>query len=316
MKAFSLMVLAVFLFVTVWGMPADGKNWPEGRKERPDSKVLCYIFTPWPFHHTCKGCPDSDGDGIADRFDKCPDTPCCAKVDEHGCPIDSDGDGVYDGIDKCPDTPKGAVVDKKGCPLDSDRDGVYDGIDKCPDTPKGAEVDKKGCPSDSDGDGVYDGIDRCPNTPAGTEVDKHGCPVETSETEAAFLNTGLISSSNILFELEKANLKPESKEILDEIGNIFVQWPDLEIEIGGHTDSAGDEAFNQKLSEERAAAVFEYLKANFAELESKNFTVKGYGESKPIDSNDTAEGRAKNRRVEFRCLNEEELRKEVDRRRK
>ena len=285
MKAFCLLFLAVFLVVSVLGMPADCKNWPEGRKERPDSKALCYIFTPWPFYHTCKGCPDRDGDGVADRFDKCPDTPCCATVDEYGCPSDSDGDGVYDGIDKCPDTPNGA------------------------------EVDKKGCPSDSDGDGVYDGIDRCPNTPAGTEVDKNGCPVKTSEAEAAFLNTGLIRASNILFELEKANLKPESKEILNEIGNILVQWPDLEIEIGGHTDSAGDEAFNKKLSEERAAAVFEYLKTNFTELDPKNFTVKGYGESKPIDSNDTAEGRAKNRRVEFKCLNEEELRKEVDRRR-
>ena len=255
MKAFCLLFLAVFLVVSVLGMPADCKNWPEGRKERPDSKALCYIFTPWPFYHTCKGCPDRDGDGVADRFDKCPDTPCCATVDEYGCP------------------------------------------------------------SDSDGDGVYDGIDRCPNTPAGTEVDKNGCPVKTSEAEAAFLNTGLIRASNILFELEKANLKPESKEILNEIGNILVQWPDLEIEIGGHTDSAGDEAFNKKLSEERAAAVFEYLKTNFTELDPKNFTVKGYGESKPIDSNDTAEGRAKNRRVEFKCLNEEELRKEVDRRR-
>lgn len=314
MKAFSLVFLAVLLFVSVWWMPAEAKNWPEGRKERPDSKALCYIFTPWPFHHTCGVCLDSDGDGVPDPLDRCPDTPCCAEVDEHGCPIDSDGDGVYDGIDKCPGTPKGALVDKKGCPLDSDKDGVFDGIDKCPETPKGAEVDSKGCPSDSDGDGIYDGIDRCPNTPAGTDVDEHGCSVETSETEKEFLNTGLIRASNILFELEKAELKPESEKVIDEIGNILVQWPDLEIEISGHTDSAGSEEFNQKLSEDRAKAVFEYLRENFSALDPDNFTVVGLGESKPVASNDTAEGRAQNRRVEFRCLNAEELQREIERR--
>ena len=284
MKAFSAMFLVVFLAVAFCSMPADAKNWPEGRKERPDSKALSYILTPWPFHHICKVCLDSDKDGVPDRLDKCPCTPCGARVDEYGCPIDSDGDGVYDGLDKCPGTPKGALVDKKGCP------------------------------KDSDGDGVYDGIDRCPNTPSGKKVDERGCPVETSETEKAFLNTGLIRSSNIMFELEKAELKPESEEVIDEIGNILVQWPDLEIEIGGHTDSAGEEGFNQKLSEDRAKAVFEYLVKNFPALDPDNLSVKGYGESKPVASNDTPEGRAKNRRVEFRCLNAEEMQKEIERR--
>lgn len=226
MKAFSLMFLAVFLFVTVSAISADGKNWPEGKQKRPDSRVLCYIFTPWPFHNSCKECPDSDGDGVVDRDD------------------------------------------------------------------------------------------RCPNTPAGTKVNKQGCPIETSETEAAFLNTGLIRASNIFFEFEKADLKPESRETLNEIGNILVQWSDLEIEIGGHTDSEGPEEFNKELSAQRAASVFEYLKANFPEIKPENFTVKGYGESKPIAANDTVEGREKNRRVEFRCLNEKEFKKEIDRRRK
>lgn len=110
---------------------------------------------------------DSDGDGVPDKRDKCPNTPLGATVDINGCPSDSDRDGVYDGIDKCPNTPIGAVVDATGCPVDSDKDGVADGIDKCPNTPIGAKVDAVGCPIDSDKDGVPDGIDKCPNTPPG-----------------------------------------------------------------------------------------------------------------------------------------------------
>lgn len=316
MKAFSVVLLALFVFVTVTATSVEANNWPSGRKQRKDSKALCFIFAPWPFRHICNVCSDSDNDGVADRDDRCPGTPCGAVVDEFGCPIDTDGDGVYDGIDRCPDTPKGATVNKKGCPSDSDKDGVYDGIDVCPDTPKGATVDAKGCPSDSDGDGVFDGIDLCPNTPADTEVDERGCPVETTEKEEEFLDSGMIRESNILFELGKADLKPESRDVLDEIGKILVQWPDLKIEIGGHTDNQGAEDFNQKLSEERAAAVFEYLKANFPEINADNFTSKGFGESAPVETNDTKEGRTLNRRVEFKCLNLDDLKKEVDRRRR
>ena len=126
----------------------------------------------------------------------------------------------------------------------------------------------------------------------------------------------MIRESNILFELGKADLKPESKKVLDEIGKVLVQWPDLKIEIGGHTDNQGAEDFNQKLSEKRAAAVLAYLKESFPKINAGNFTTKGYGEGKPVAPNDTKEGRARNRRVEFRCLNLEELRREMDRRRR
>jgi outer membrane protein OmpA-like peptidoglycan-associated protein len=122
---------------------------------------------------------DSDGDGVPDRREACPNTPAGATVDARGCPSDSDGDGVLDGLDRCASTPRGAHVDASGCPLDSDHDGVLDGIDQCPDTPAGATVDARGCPADADGDGVFDGIDQCPNTPAGAMVDKVGCPLDS-----------------------------------------------------------------------------------------------------------------------------------------
>ena len=96
-------------------------------------------------------------------------------------PVDSDGDGVPDYLDKCPETPKGVKVDKDGCPVDSDGDGVPDYLDKCPGTPAGVKVDKDGCPLDSDGDGVPDYLDKCPGTPAGVKVDKDGCPAKTTE---------------------------------------------------------------------------------------------------------------------------------------
>jgi outer membrane protein OmpA-like peptidoglycan-associated protein len=128
------------------------------------------------------GCPiDEDGDGVADNVDKCPGTPKGVAVDEKGCPIDSDGDGVPDYLDKCPNTPAGIQVDENGCPPDSDGDGVPDYLDKCPNTPQEAfdHLDENGCPKDSDGDGVFDYLDKCPNTPQGVEVDENGCPKDS-----------------------------------------------------------------------------------------------------------------------------------------
>lgn len=91
---------------------------------------------------------------------------------------DSDGDGVPDDRDQCPNTPAGVAVDASGCPLDSDGDGVPDYMDQCPGTPAGVEVDASGCPLDSDGDGVPDYMDQCPNTPAGAEVNALGCEAD------------------------------------------------------------------------------------------------------------------------------------------
>jgi len=285
---------------------------------------------------------DEDGDGVSNKLDKCPGTPAGARVDATGCPLDGDRDGVFDGIDKCDGTPAGATVDATGCPMDSDKDGVFDGIDTCPDTPAGAKVDLAGCPIDSDGDGVADGLDQCEGTPRGctvnangcqtdtdqdgvcdgldkcpdtqpnVRVDVTGCPIQVSVKETEMIETGMIRLQNINFETGKAIIKDDSYATLDDIGTILTHWPQLRIEIGGHTDSKGSEALNQTLSEARAKAVLDYLTNKFPQLAPGQFTVVGYGEKQPIASNKTALGMAKNRRVEFKVLNKEALKKQSE----
>ena len=124
---------------------------------------------------------DTDGDGVLDKLDQCPNTPAGDRVDQSGCTLDSDGDGVKDNLDRCPSSPAGDKVDANGCSLDTDKDGVRDAIDRCPDTPTGDKIDANGCslPKDADGDGVTDDKDKCPGTAAGTAVNADGCPLDT-----------------------------------------------------------------------------------------------------------------------------------------
>ena len=305
----SFLLLGIVLVMAL--SPAEAMSGCRKWKKRPELNISpCNMLAPWWFK--CRSCEDIDMDGINDCDDKCLGTPMNAAVDEFGCPTDSDNDGVFDGIDQCPETPEGAEVDGKGCPSDSDGDGVLDGIDECKNTPEGAKVDEKGCPIDSDGDGIFDGIDECPDTPADLAVDEKGCPVPISEFETEFINTGMISTSKINFESNKDELLAGSHEVIDEIGAVLVHWPDALIEISGHTDSMGAEDYNQKLSETRAAAVRAHLISTYPELDTANLTTKGFGETKPITTNDTKEGRAENRRVEFNVLNKEELKKEIE----
>ncbi len=266
---------------------ADGDGVPDSRDRCPN--------TPRGVTVDADGCPiDSDGDGVPDYMDQCPNTPAGARVDANGCPVDSDGDGVPDGLDRCPNTPAGATVDANGCPSDSDGDGVYDGIDQCPNTPRGAVVDARGCPIDSDGDGVPDGLDQCPNTPAGVEVDAEGC----SRIQAG-IQAGRLVLQNIYFAFNSAELNPDSYGVLDELGNTLVARPEIRMEIQGHTDSVGSAAYNEQLSGRRAQSVLDYLLENFPQLSADRFRVRGVGEASPIATNDTDEGRALNRRVEF-----------------
>ena len=259
-------------------------------------------------------CVDTDLDGICDDDDECPNTPAGCLVDARGCPLDADGDGVSDGKDQCPNTPAGCAVDANGCPTDTDRDGVCDALDQCANTPAGCRVDEKGCPMDSDGDGVCDGLDQCPNTPSGARVDKDGCPIEVSQRETELLEKGSITARDIYFDTAKATIKPESEKTLQDLCTIFQQWPTLQIEIGGHADARGTDEYNMTLSDQRAASVLEWMRANCPNANLSNFTSKGYGESMPVASNKTARGMTLNRRVEFKVLNTEELRRIRERR--
>jgi OOP family OmpA-OmpF porin len=281
----------------------------------PDRRDSC-ANTPHGAKVDSKGCPlDTDGDAVFDGIDQCPTTPKGCTVDARGCETDADKDGVCDGIDQCPDTPDSATVDAKGCPSDADGDGVLDGIDKCPDTPKGATVDAHGCPSDADADGVPDGIDKCPETGLGLKVDSLGCPIEFIEKETELLDTGMIRLHDVNFQTAKADVLPESFGVLDVVGQVMRKWPELKIEIGGHTDSRGADKYNQRLSESRARAVMTYLTTKFADLKPTQYTAKGYGESKPLVPNTSDLNMAKNRRVEFVVQNRDVLRHEVERRR-
>jgi outer membrane protein OmpA-like peptidoglycan-associated protein len=236
-------------------------------------------------------------------------------VDKDGCPIDSEGDGVCDGVDQCPDTPKGESVDAKGCPNDTDHDGVPAPTDQCPDTPAGCKVDAKGCPIDSDGDGVCDGLDQCPNTPAGLKVDAKGCPVELMEKESELFDTGRIRLQNVNFDAGKSDLLPEDFAALDLVGQVFRDLPQLQIEIGGHTDSRGSTSANKKLSQARAESVRDYLLKKFPDLKPEQFTAKGYGSSKALVPNTNDANMAKNRRIEFVVMNRDALKSEAQRRR-
>ena len=291
-----------------WGLGGpppdeDGDGVKNCYDECPKTPAGCTV--------NAKGCPsDSDGDGVCDGIDQCPDTPVGCVVDAKGCPLDSDGDGVIDCKDTCPNTTKGCTVDAKGCPMDSDGDGVCDGLDRCPNTAKGCKVDASGCPLDSDGDGVCDGIDQCPNTPTATKVDVKGCPLPLPLFEPG---KATLILHGVNFDSDKATLKPESLAILDKVAAGLKDWPEIRVEIAGHCDSTNTDAHNQKLSEARAAAVHQYLVAKG--IAANRMIAKGYGESKPVASNKTAAGMAKNRRVEFKVLNTEELTKERERRR-
>lgn len=240
---------------------------------------------------------DSDKDGVSDKLDMCPDTPLGLRVDARGCRIieDGDHDGVSDVLDKCPDTPSGTRVDAGGCPIvvDSDGDGIPDPQDKCPNTPSGSRVDPTGCllPVDSDSDGVFDPQDRCPNTPAGTPVDANGCP---QVFEAGKRNVIL---EGVNFETNKAELRPESRAILDRVAESLKGDPELMVEVQGHTDSRGSAELNRKLSQARAEAVRDYLIANG--VAASRLTARGYGSGMPAADNTTDAGRAKNRRVEL-----------------
>ncbi len=268
----------------------------------PDSRDDC-PGTPSGVKVDVNGCPlDSDNDGVPDYMDKCPDTPKGVKVDVNGCPLDSDGDGVPDYKDICPDTPHGVKVDDLGCPLDTDGDGVPDYKDKCPHTPFNVQVDENGCPLDSDHDGVPDYKDKCSNTAPGVKVDSNGCPEEINEvkveTKHEIKNYTLSASAG--FASGKSELLSTAYPKLELLVNFMEENPESMWLIEGYTDNTGSDMINKKISLERAESVVDYFISKG--LDRNRFKVVGYGKADPIASNETAAGRALNRRVEIKRI--------------
>ncbi len=255
-----------------------------------------------PKKHGCP--PDRDGDGIVDDLDACPDTPGQPSddPDQHGCPPpgDRDGDGIVDDLDACPDTAGTADVDpqKNGCP-DSDGDGIIDKNDACPNTKGVASADpaRNGCPADTDGDGIFDPVDACPKLPGMANADpkKNGCPrVIVTDKQVLILQ-------KVEFDFDRATIKPVSNPLLDDVAATLKAHQELLVlEVQGHTDNKGGKFYNQALSGKRADAVRRALiKRGVA---AGRLRSKGYGQAKPVASNDTEEGRATNRRVQFEIV--------------
>jgi outer membrane protein OmpA-like peptidoglycan-associated protein len=227
------------------------------------------------------GCPDTDGDGIPDHLDECPDVPGLAEF--NGCP-DTDGDGIPDHLDECPDVP--GLAEFNGCP-DTDGDGIPDHLDECPDVPGPKE--NKGCPwPDRDGDGVPDHLDKCPDVPG--PASNNGCP-EIKEEQVKQLND---YGKTILFNTGKYTFQESSYAVLDNIVRIMNEYPTAKFHIAGYTDSTGSDKINIPLSDNRANAVKVYLIEKG--VDSSRLSSQGYGSANPIADNKTVKGRELNRR--------------------
>ncbi|HZI54557.1 MAG TPA: OmpA family protein [Chitinophagaceae bacterium] len=241
-----------------------------GKKKEPALKVI----PPLPV--------DTDNDGIIDSLDKCPTVPGLTKYE--GCPVpDTDKDGINDEEDKCPTA--AGVARYQGCPVpDTDKDGINDEEDKCP-TEVGP-ANNQGCPfKDTDGDGVIDEQDKCP-TVAGTR-ENDGCPAIPE-----------FDAKNVQFVFGKATLSKPAAAELDDMAAYLLKYPELKLEIHGHTDNVGKASVNQRLSERRAAAAKNYLVKKG--VSADRITSAGFGMTQPLVDNKTAANRALNRRIEFR----------------
>jgi outer membrane protein OmpA-like peptidoglycan-associated protein len=233
---------------------------------------------------------DSDGDGITDDVDKCPNQAGIAKY--QGCPIpDTDNDGINDELDKCPNEAGTAKYD--GCPIpDSDKDGINDEEDKCPNQAGIAKY--QGCPvPDRDNDGVNDEEDKCPDTPGTAK--NNGCPEIPAEVSKLFST----SASTVSFSTNSSKVSGTANASLNQIVKALNDNADIKVKLEGHSDNAEKNA--QEVSEARAAAVKAYLISKG--ISEDRITVEGFGSETPISDNGTAAGRTKNRRVEIKVVN-------------
>lgn len=205
---------------------------------------------------------------------------------------DRDKDGILNEADECPDT---AGIQPTGCP-DTDGDTIVDKVDACPEVPG---VAPSGCPGrDTDGDLIADRDDQCVFLPENKNdhEDADGCPERLPPKLVQF--DGVIKG--IEFDFEKATIRPESEPLLDQAAEVLGEFPGVKVEIVGHTDNVGGEELNLDLSRRRAEAVKDYLvKKGIA---AERITTQGKGPNAPIADNATEEGRAQNRRIEFRII--------------
>lgn len=252
------------------------------------------------------GWTDTDKDGIRDSDDRCPTRKedFDGYQDDDGCPdLDNDQDGILDVNDKCPQQPEDfdGYQDEDGCPdLDNDQDGIPDVKDDCPNVAEDMDgfQDQDGCPDpDNDADGITDDKDQCPNkaeTINGYQ-DQDGCP-DTAPQVNLQQNTPTILKG-VNFSPSSAVLTENAKRIIDTVVERMVDNREMRIEIGGYTDSEGDSNYNLQLSQKRATSVKDYIVQSG--IAADRVVAVGYGEQEPIAPNTTAEGRAKNRRIEI-----------------
>jgi OOP family OmpA-OmpF porin len=306
-----------------WGVRADARMlFPPssvGDSVTDDYELLVSIYKEWgrKVEHVNR---DRDGDGILDDIDAC-DGEAEDKdgfEDANGCPdLDNDQDGIADATDKCILEPedKDGFADEDGCPeLDNDKDGLADTADKCANDPEDKDgfEDEDGCPDlDNDKDGVADAADKCidePETANGFE-DTDGCPDVLPVVIQRF--TGVIPGIN--FTLGKADILSSSYKTLDAAVDVLKQFPDLTLEIAGHTDDramipGSPYADNVELSKARADSVKAYMVKKGVPAE--RLTTQGYGDAQPVEPPAGLKGRAleaaraKNRRVEFKPVSQ------------
>jgi outer membrane protein OmpA-like peptidoglycan-associated protein len=249
------------------------------------------------------GCPDPDGDGICGEADACPNEPedFDGVEDTDGCPEDqdTDGDGLSDSADRCVIEPedRDQYQDDDGCPeLDNDLDGRADQDDRCPNEPEDPDgfEDEDGCPDgDNDRDEIADVDDRCPNTPG--VPSEGGCPLRL--TTVVIRDDRIEITQQIHFEYDRSVIRSQSYHILDEVVLVLQNYPAITLEVQGHTDSRGADAYNYWLSHDRANAVRTYLIEHG--VDRSRLTFRGFGETCPVETNRTNAGRAANRRSVF-----------------
>lgn len=257
------------------------------------------------------GCPDfdNDKDGFPDSVDKCPNEAEDKDgfKDNDGCPdLDNDNDRVPDSLDQCPNAREDydGFLDQDGCPdFDNDRDMVPDSIDKCPTVSEDFDgfQDNDGCSDlDNDQDGITDSLDKCPNQ-AG-QPSNGGCPdiVGTAKSKTKEIKRGRVVLRGVSFDKGTATIDPNSYLILDDVVASLQSWPEVQLEIIGHTDAAGIEAANFQISVQRAETVRNYLIVRG--VASSRLIASGKGGGDPLADNSTAQGKIINNRIEIRRI--------------